>query len=699
MKKRITALALAFLMVMGTVAVAAGTDKTITVTPMGMTINGQAVTPTKSDGKPAEVFAYDGATYVPLRYLSELLGIKVEWDKNDPNTAKLVMESMTYTATVPSMHGPMTVVTTVSDGKITDVKVTDNVDTPGLIDWPARLIPERIVESQSLNVDTVTGVTISSRAILNGVETGLKNGGVDVSAFKKDVKKDAPKDTEYTADVIIVGGGGAGLAAAVSATDEKASVVLIEKTGFLGGNSIVAGGIYNCADPDMQDYAKISGNPNSLVEDALAEKPVSKEHEALQKAVAKEYEAFKKTDKVLFDSANWHALQTWNGGDKVASLAHLKVFADSAYPTLEWLESMGMEFKSEINMGSGSLYPRTHFATTPNGTGYFAAFEKVLADRGDLYTQLMETEAKSLIMDGNKVVGVNAVAKDGSKVTLKAKKGVILATGGFAGNVEMRQQYCEGEKWPDLGSSLITSNMPGVTGDGIRMAEAAGAELINMDQIQLLHVCDPTTGATFNISHGDCGTLGDIFVNKEGKRFVREEGRRDEMSKAIIAQTDGMMYVLYACEDPANNISLGGTPAKYYLDNNLYGYVISDSLDGIAEKIGVPADELKKTVADYNAHVESGEKDEFGRTTYAEKLEGKFYVAYPRKPAAHHTMGGVNVDTETHALRSDGSVIKGLYCAGEITGNIHGGNRLGGNAIVDFCVFGRIAGTNAAKNK
>ncbi|MCI8475078.1 MAG: FAD-dependent oxidoreductase [Oscillospiraceae bacterium] len=694
MKKRIAALALAFVMVMGTVAVAAGTEKSITVNPMTLNINGQQVTPTKSDGAAAEVFSYDGATYVPLRYLSELLGITVEWDKNAPGTAKLVMDEVTYTATVPGMHGPMTVATTLTaDNKIAKVEVVDNVETPGLINWPARLIPERVVANQSLAVDTVTGVTISSRAILNGVETALKNAGVDVAPFKTPIQKEKAQDVEYTADVIIVGGGGAGLAAAISATDEGASVVLIEKTGFLGGNSIVAGGIYNCPDPDMQDNAQFSGNVNSLVEDALAEKPISDEHKALQDAVRKDYEAYKKTDKTIFDSPNWFALQTWNGGDKIASLAHLKVFADNAFAGLEWLESMGMEYQDTIITGSGSLYPRTHKATTPNGSGYFVAFESTLADRGELYTQVMETEAKSLIMDGNKVVGVNAVGKDGNKVTLHANKGVILATGGFAGNVELRQKYCEGDKWPDLGPGLITTNMPGVTGDGIFMAQAAGAELINMEQLQLLPFCDPNTGATFNIMGTDC------YINKEGKRFVREDGRRDEMAKGIIAQTDSMMFVVGSTDDPSTRLSLGGSSLQYYIDNNLYGFVVADNIADLAVKMGVPADALVKTIEDFNAHVESGEKDEFGRVTYTSKIEGKVYYAYPRKPATHHTMGGVNVDTETRALRADGSVIKGLYCAGEITGNLHGGNRLGGNAMVDFTVFGRIAGANAATGK
>lgn len=599
----------------------------------------------------------------------------------------------TYTATVSGMHGPMTVEVTVTEDRIENVNVTENVETPGLVDWPVRLIPERVVEAQSLAVDTVTGVTISSRAILNGVETALKGAGMDVTALKQPIEKTPAEDAEYTADVIIVGGGGAGLSAAIAATDEGSSVVLIEKTGFLGGNSIVAGGIYNCPDPDLQDHAEFSGDVDSLIEDALAEEPINDQHKALQDAVRADFEAYKASDKTLFDSANWFALQTWNGGDKVGSLDHLQVFADNAFPALEWLESMGMEFSDTISTGSGSLYPRTHRAMTPNGTGYFIAFEDTLADRTGLYTQLMETEGKSLIMDGDKVVGVNAVGKDGNKVTLHANKGVILATGGFAGNVELRQQYCEGEKWPNLGADLITTNMPGVTGDGIFMAQDAGAELINMEQMQLLPFCDPTTGATFNIMGTDC------YINKEGKRFVREDGRRDEMSKAIIEQTDGMMYVVMSTDDASTRKSLGGMTLQYYVDNNLYGYMMSDNLTDLAEQMGVPVDTFLQTIADFNAHVESGEKDEFGRVTYSSKIEGNVYYAYPRKPATHHTMGGVNVDTETHALRADGTVIEGLYCAGEITGNLHGANRLGGNAIVDFCVFGRMAGTNAAQGK
>lgn len=607
------------------------------------------------------------------------------------------MTAGTYSATVSGMHGPMTVEVTVSEERIESVNVVENVETPGLIDWPVRQIPAAIVAQQSLAVDAVAGVTMSSRAIIAGAAEALKQAGADIDALSAAKERQPASDAEYTADVIIVGGGGAGLAAAVAATDEGASVVLIEKTGFFGGNSIVSGGIYNCPDPALQDHAEITSSLDSLVEEALAEEPVDELHAQLQDTVRKQFEEYKQTDKKVFDSAEWFALQTWNGGDKVGMLDHVLFYAQNAYPTLEWLEGMGMEFDDAINSASGSLYMRTHTAVMPNGTGYFKAFEGNLSTKGDRFTALMNTEGKSLIMEGDKVVGVNAIGKDGEAVTLHANNGVILATGGFAGNVELRQQYCVSDKWPDLSAKVITTNMPGVTGDGIFMARDAGAELINMDQIQLLPYANPLTGATSDIALTYSASM---YINKNGQRFVREDGRRDEMSLGIIAQPDGLMYTLFSADavpDPSTGKTLGDKTVGYYLDNNLAGYVQADTLAELAKKLGMDAEALTKTVEDFNSYVRGEAADPYGRVTFTKELLTGPWYAYPRKPAAHHTMGGVNIDVDTHALRADGSIIEGLYCAGEITGNFHGANRLGGNAIVDFCVFGRIAGINAAK--
>ena len=600
----------------------------------------------------------------------------------------------TYTATVTGMHGPITVETTFSEDAITNVTVTSNVETPGVGEVAVEEIPAAIVEYQSLDVDNVSGVTITSAAIKQAVEDCVTQAG----ATKDSLEPYAPtpaEDLDLTADVVIVGGGGAGLSAAITALEDGASVILIEKMGFLGGNSIVAGGIYNAPNPEEQDYAEFPGS-DALVEQLLAEEPVDELHAELLEVVRQEYAEYQASDKTLFDSPTFFALQTWNGGDKIGDLSMVKLMCDNALEGMEWMESLGMEFRPGVVLASGSLYPRTHHAALPNGTGYITAFENALEGQEN-FTLLMNTNATGLIMDGDKVTGVNATGKDGNTVTLHANKGVILATGGFAGNVELRQEYCEGEKWPDLGPNLPTSNMPGVTGDGIFFARDAGAQLVNMEQIQLLHACNPVTGATYD------NTVADLFVNKEGKRFVREDGRRDEMSQAIIAQTDGIMYSIFSADyapDPNTTVALGGMTLQYMLDNNVSGYVSAPTLEELAEKLDMPADALVQTVEEFNSYVDGTATDPLGRTVFqGTKLENGPYYAYPRSPAAHHTMGGVLIDEYCRAINAEGNPVPGLYCAGEITGVLHGGNRIGGNAIVDFVVFGRIAGESAAAAK
>ena len=587
----------------------------------------------------------------------------------------------TYTKTVTAMQGPMTLEMTIKDGKIEEVRVTDEVETPGIGSVAAKAIPERIQREQSVSVDVVTGATFTSLIIMGTVQEMLKEAGLDVASFKKEAEKPAPEDKTLDADVVIVGGGGAGLASAVSAAKQGASVILIEKTGFLGGNSIVSGGIYNAPDPALQDKYTEKIAIEQMMEPAMAEAPVIEEHKALMEAVRSEYEAFKKTDKPLYDSPNWFALQTWNGGDKVAELKLVQTLANSALSGLEWLREMGMVFEDRVFHGAGSLYPRTHASIEPNGTGYIRTFVDTL-DSMDNVQILMDTTGTSLVTQDGRVTGVLAKGKDGSLITLNAKKGVILTTGGFAGNVKLRQEYCEGDKWPDLGPQIPTSNVSGVTGDGIFMARDVGADLVNMDQIQLLHCCNPKTGATYDITSV---SMSNVFINKNGERFVREDGRRDVMSKAIIQQPDGIMYILFSADlapDASQAKTLGGQSLQYYLDNKLSGYEMGETLAELAGKLGIPAANLEKTISDYNGYVESG-NDPLGRLSFSGKIQTGPYYAYPRSPAVHHTMGGVRIDESARALDKDGAPIPGLYCAGEITGNIHGGNRhIAGESVV-----------------
>lgn len=566
----------------------------------------------------------------------------------------------TYEATANGLNGKVTVTVTFTEDRIESVAVKEgHIETPGVGDIAVEVMPERIVSAQSLGVDTVSGVTVTSRAILNAVKDCAQQAGADVEKLTAAPEKEPAQDEALSADVVIVGGGGAGLAAAVSASDEGASVILIEKTGFLGGNSIVSGGIYNAPDPELQEPEGIE------------------------------------------DSVDFFIKQTWEGGDKVANLDLVTVLCTNALDGLHWLEEMGMEFDGTITQGVGSLYRRTHSSVMPNGTGFIKTFRDNLAKKENVQI-LMETTGKSLITGENgAVTGVVAQARDGHTVTITANQGVILATGGFAGNVEMRQKYCEGEKWPDLGKGLITSNMPAITGDGIIMAQDAGAALVDMEQIQLLQVCNPWTGVTSDVVTG--GVDACIYVNQEGNRFVREDGRRDVISAAILAQTGGRMYTIHnhtTIDDPDTYKTLGGRTFTSLEEEGRFGFVHAQTLEELAQKIDVPYENLKASIDTYNAHVKNGDAvDELGRELLTTALEGGPWYAYPRAPAAHHTMGGVQIDTQTRVLDGQGNPIKGLYAAGEVTGGIHGANRLGGNAIVDFCVFGRIAGTNAAKGE
>ncbi len=563
----------------------------------------------------------------------------------------------TYTASAPGQNGDVNVSVTFAEDAITEIAVLENIETPGVGTWPIEIMPKRIIESQSLAVDTVSGASITSRAILSAVEDCAEQAGGDVAALKAELPAEPVQDIEKTADVIIVGGGGAGLAAAVAATDEGSSVILIEKTGFLGGNSVVSGGIYNCPDPELQEPQGIE------------------------------------------DSVELFIKQTWEGGDKVADIDLVTTLCTNSYDSLVWLESMGMEFRDDITQGVGALHRRTHTSVLPNGTGFIKTFRDNLASKGALVEIMMEVSGKSIVVDDTgRVTGVIAEGKDGNAVTLTANKGVIITTGGFAANVEMRQQYCEGEKWPDLGSSLISSNMPAIQGEGIKMAEAVGAALVDMEQIQLLQVCNPWTGVTSDVIVG--GVDGCIYVNQEGERFVREDGRRDVISAAILQQTGGRMYTIHnytVIDNPDTFKNLGGRTITEMIEEGKYGFVKADTVEELAALIEVPAKALQASLDTYNAHVRNGDKvDEFGRELLVNVLEGGPWYAYPRAPAAHHTMGGIKINTSAEVIGTDGNVIPGLYAAGEVTGGIHGGNRLGGNAIVDFTVFGRIAGTSAA---
>lgn len=248
---------------------------------------------------------------------------------------------------------------------------------------------------------------------------------------------------------------------------------------------------------------------------------------------------------------------------------------------------------------------------------------------------------------------------------------------------------------------MKSSNLPAIKGDGIRLAKGAGADLRDMDQIQLLFTCDPKTGMVNPGNFKPKGTAGYIFVNQEGERFVKEDGRRDEICLAILEQTDEISYMVQSADsgvDYETTTDVAGVPIKYSIENTEDLIYYGETLEEAAEAANIPYDVIKATVDDYNKLVdENATTDEFGRSLFTVKLENGPWYIVPRAPAVHHTMGGVVIDEGCHVLNENGELIEGLLAAGEVVGGIHGSNRLGGNAIVDTVVFGRTAGLEAVK--
>lgn len=623
--------------------------------------------------------------------------------------AKTPMTAGTYEGTANGLNGPITVSVTVSADKIEAIEVTGQQETPGIGapltnangnegDTPVAVLPERIVEAQSLAVDSISGATVTSYAVRNAVKDALTKAGANVDEWQAEVAKPAADFSEKTYDVVVVGGGGAGLAAAISAKQQGAETVLvIEKMGACGGDTLVCGAIYNCPDEELQSEVVMSDATKSTVEATLAKEPVNEEHKALQEKVAAEWQAYLDGgSQGLFDNADWYTLQTYDGGDCVADLSLVSVLCDNAKDGYDWIKSLGMEFSDVIGQGAGSLWQRTHTSTMQMGTGFISTYVNTLANMEgvDIMTS---TTGKALITDENgAVVGVTAEDVNGNAFTFTATKGVILATGGFAANGSMIAEYNTSDKWAatDL-SKVKTTNRYGCSqGDGITMALAAGADLSQMEQIQLLYLGNTKDGSLTKYPPRCVnGTDQEIFINKNGERFVQEDGRRDVICLAVLAQPDSMFYFLESGDgnyvDVSTAISADGFTFQYLEEQ---GYiVVADTLDEMAEKLGMDAETLKATVDAFNASVESG-TDEFGRTLFSVQLTKGPWVATARTACLHHTMGGVHIDTACRVLNDEGAAIKGLYAAGEITGGIHGGNRLGGNAVVDTVVFGKLAG-------
>jgi len=379
------------------------------------------------------------------------------------------------------------------------------------------------------------------------------------------------------------------------------------------------------------------------------------------------------------------------GGDYENDPELVRILADNALESAEWLrDEVNVTFEDYLLFFGGHSVKRSLVPKDASGVELIGKLTKKAQEVG-VITHL-NTTAKELIVENDKVVAVKAEF-DGKEITYNANNGVILATGGFGSNLEMRVKYN-----PEMNEKILSTNSVGSTGDGITMAENVGAELVDMQYIQTYPTCDPELGTLLYV--GDVRMEGrSILVNKEGKRFVEELERRDVISKAVVEQTGGVSYMFW---DEAS-MKASGVNVKhkreydYLIENGIL--VKADTIEEAAAFFEIDAKELKKTVEKYNEYAKNGKDEEFNkRGTLTAFTDGPYYIM-KSKPAIHHTMGGIKINKDANVIDTEGNVIKGLFAAGEVTGDIHGTNRLGSDAIADITVFGRIAGRNAAKAK
>lgn len=603
-----------------------------------------------------------------------------------PETGNVTFKPGTYTTSVYGNNDYMNVEMTFDETSIVSVNVTKHSETKFLGEAAIPLLCKDIVAYQTLNVDTISGATVTSNALKSAAADCVTQAGVDPSALQAQVPPKAEKSaqvTEQTADVIIIGAGGAGLSAAVTAAQAGASVIVLEKMPVVGGNTVRCASAYNTADPDRQEALPMTDTLKAAVEKAIAEEPVNDDHAKLIADVKAAYESYQASgSETLFDCAEWHALQTYNGGDKIGFIPLIRKYAENTLDTLHWLAELGAPLSDKVSQGAGALWQRTHQIAAPAGTGIIEPlYNKAMELNVIIKTNM---KADSLNVENGRVTSVTAYDQFGSEYRFSAGKGVVLATGGFSNNKEMRAEYN-----PALTPDMVSTNQPGATGDGILMATVIGAGTTGMEYIQVYPLATPGSGALQGRARKMSGLDDVIVVNKNGKRFISEDARRDEFVAAIKQQQDALVYDINDSTIVEEYNSFDENVETLVSLGRIYK---ADTLAGLEEQLGMPAGSLQQTVAEYNQMVADQNDPVFGRKLFDKAIEvGPFY-ATPRAPSIHHTMGGITIDTDARVLDENGAVMPGLFAAGEVTGGIHGSNRLGGNATADALTFGRIAG-------
>ena len=590
-------------------------------------------------------------------------------------TAFAAVTPGTYEGVAKGMHDGLKVSVTLNDKGFEKIEVLEHQETaPG---WPALTkMPEAIIAAQSLKVDTIAGATRTSEGIVAAVKDALSKAGVDVAQFEKDVEAapvaaesyfpvmgsfEVPTEWDETYDIIVVGGGFAGLAASYAAVENGAKTVLVEKLSTTGGNSSINGG----------QYAAFT----------------SERAEELQK----------KFDLVP-DTAEKHIEDTLKGGDLMSmpDLVENMVYASPYYFNL--LLENGLVIRDTLARPGGHYGFRTYVTENQVGSDITNLQLKILKGTNcDIQLETKMVEIYRTRDDANRVVGIRVATKDGYK-TIKAEKGVILATGGFGANVAMRETQV-----PYLNADIPTTNNPAVsTGEGIYLAQAIGANTTQMSNIQRYPFADANNGVLdkFAVWPFTGPSFGIVYVDYMGNRYVNEGERRDVCANAAANSGFISTYSIFTWD-----VVKGFAKPEELEEGLKTGRILKgETFEELAAAINaypiqgqfpqVTAENLKATIEKHNGFIDAGKDDDFGKvmTNTMVKVENGPYYALSQFPSVHHTMGGLVINVHTEVKDIYGNVIPGLYAAGEVTGGIHGTNRLGSNADADSCGTGYISG-------
>ena len=593
-----------------------------------------------------------------------------------------------FTGTAKGMGGDVTVTLTLTDSKITGCTAEGKDETPGIGTMALEQLPGAIAESGSIAVDGVATATITSDAIKEAAAAALTAAGLNADDYKTAVEAENTKaeDSTIDADVAIVGAGGAGMTAAITAAAEGKSVVILESQPMVGGNSVRATGGMNAGKTVYQDeneFGESAGVEKTLK--TAAEKYADNETiTALAATVAEQWAAYQANPTGYFDSVELMELDTMIGGKGINDPALVETLCSNSADAIDWLGEQGITLHSVSSFGGASV-KRIHRPVDAEGKtlsvgSYMIPLLEENCQKAGVQMMLNTTATEILTDDNGAAVGIKATGASGETITINAKA-VVLTTGGFGANLDMVVEYK-----PEL-KGFMTTNAPGILGQGIKMAQAIGADTVDMDQIQIHPTVEANTAAL--ITEGLRGD-GAVLINAEGKRFIDEVGTRDVVSAAEIAQTGSYSWLVVdqAMVDASSVIQ--GYIKKGYT-------VTGETYEELGKAMGVDEAAFAETMNTWNGYVEAKNDPDFGRTSFANPLNTAPYYAIKVTAGVHHTMGGLKINTNTEVLKADGSVIPGLFAAGEVTGGVHGANRLGGNAVADFTVFGRIAGAAASK--